>query len=394
MRKSLIPISLLLIAVAIGAYLVSCKQGNSSEITKVAPLNFKKEKKEPLINVDSVLKAINAPEKTARIDSLMHVWQKKRGFNGTILVAQQGIPIYKGAFGYADLKKKDTLTINSSFQLASVSKQFTAVAILQLYEKGKLSLDDTIQKFFPDFPYKGITIHQLLSHRSGLGNYTYFTDRKFPDNIPLSNMDIIQFMIQNKPGLYNLPNRKFNYSNTGYCVLAAIVEKISGMKFEKYMKINVFDPLEMKSTFIYNMSRDSVFPNMTFGYEANNKKVLNNFLDGVVGDKNVYSSVEDLLKWDQALYSETLLKQTTLDKAFTPTSPERKGNINYGYGWRTNLVNDSTKIVFHRGWWHGYNSFFSRMLKDKITIIILSNKTNKSIYNVSDLEEILYSFKP
>ena len=161
-----------------------------------------------------------------QVDSLFRHLHKKKGFNGTVLVTKYDQIIYRGAFGYADFKTKDTLSTQTVFQLASVSKQFTAVAVMMLKEQGKLNYDDSLQVYIPDFPYKGITIKQLLTHRSGLPNYTYFSDKLWPDRkVDLNNDDVLSMMAVHKPNIYYQPDRTFSYSNTGYALLASVVEK-------------------------------------------------------------------------------------------------------------------------------------------------------------------------
>ena len=330
--------------------------------------------------------------KTAlKLDSLFKIWCKTNRFNGNVLIAQHGKIIYKKCFGYANFETKEPLQYNSAFQLASVSKQFTATAIMILKEKGKLNYIDFVCSFFPDFPYKDITIQMLLTHRSGLANYMYFCEKYCSDHdSPISNQDVVKLMIDNKPETYKKPDRRFYYNNTNYCLLAAIVEKISGMHFGEFVKQEIFIPLDMKNTWIKSSPADTLNPHVTLGYESIWKKGETNYLDGVVGDKNVYSTIEDLYKWDQALYTEKILKQSTLSEAFEPHSKElRRGIKNYGYGWRLLNYPDGTKIIYHNGWWHGYNTSFYRRLNDHTTIIILSNRKNKGIFQTQSIFNIL-----
>lgn len=338
--------------------------------------------------------SIRFTDKTKTLDSLFRSYQKLRGFNGTILIAQDGYPVYKAALGYANLEKKDTLKINTIFQLASVSKQFTAVAIMLLQEQGKLDYYDAVEKHIPGFPYRGITIHHLLTHRSGLGNYMYFCEEVCggKDTL-LSCEDVICIMEDKKPPVYFQPDKRFNYNNTNYMLLAAIVERISGMKFAEFVKRKIFQPLGMKNTFVHDRSSKIDKPEIATGYYSLKRKAEDNYLDGVVGDKQVYSTVEDLFLWDKALYSEQLLKRKTLELAWTGASPERKNGHNYGYGWRLWMLHDSTKVVYHNGWWHGFNSNFIRVPEDTLTVIILRNVSNRS-FHFYDVPEVLKVLKP
>jgi CubicO group peptidase (beta-lactamase class C family) len=314
-----------------------------------------------------------------KFDSLFSVLSKKRGFNGNVLVAQKGKILYKNAFGFSDLKRKIPLNIQSVFQIASVSKQFTSVAIMMLHDQGKIEFADSVQKFFPAFPYKDITIRHLLSHRSGLPNYMYFAGKYWKNKRqPLTNEDVMEMMGQYKPIVEFKPDRKFKYSNTGYVVLAAIVEKISGMPFHVFMEENIFKPLEMKSTFVFDPADKRMFEFETKGYSKNRRLAKDDFLSGVSGDKGIYSTIDDMFKWDQALYTEKIVKQSTLDEAFTPASYDYKHDSEYGYGWRISTLENGDKIVYHAGLWRGYNSFFARRLSDHTAIIVLCNKVNWS----------------
>ncbi len=340
------------------------------------------------------LPRIDAGEKTKKLDILFNELCTKYKFNGVMLVAQNGKIIYENAKGFENYKQRDSLNNNSIFQLASVTKQFTASAIMLLHDQGKLDFDDTIQKFFPRFPYKKITIRNLLTHRAGLAKYEYFTDIYINCDKPLNNQDLVEMMSQKKPHSYYPPDKRYHYSNTGYAILAAIVEQVSQMSYSDFLKKNIFERLKMKNTYVNNIYDSSfVRPTSTHGYFAGSwREVPLNHLDGVVGDKGVYSTVEDMFKYDQALYTDTFIKQSTLTEAFTPSNKQIKGIKNYGFGWRTLTFDSLNKIVYHGGWWRGYNSLFMRVLSDKSTIILLTNRVNKVIFRqYPKILEILYS---
>lgn len=345
-------------------------------------------------SINKILKEIHASEKAFQLDTLFKNKVKKTGFNGCVLIAQRGQVIYKNAFGFSDLKEKDSLRINSAFQLASTSKTLTAAAILLLRNQGKLKLTDNVQHFFPDFPYKNITIKLLLSHRSGLGNYLYFCepycDEKncYKGKI-FDNKAVLQIIQKDKPPVYTIPDKKFEYSNTNYALLASIVEKVSGKCFPDFMEENIFKPLGMNDTWVYSPKYNVLHANKTIGHNASGYIDGDAFADNVLGDKGVYSTTEDLFKWDQALYSEILLNKNTLEEAFTGYSNEHKGKRNYGYGWRLIDNGNGDKIIYHNGWWHGYNTLFYRRPSDRTTIIILSNKFNRSTYQIQGVVSIL-----
>jgi CubicO group peptidase (beta-lactamase class C family) len=338
-----------------------------------------------------IRKHIKADEKSARLDSLFQRKFKLERFNGNVLVAQEGIVLYRNSCGYAQVEKKDTLCSDSKFQLASLSKTFTAVAILKLYEAGKLSLEDSIQKFIPQFPYSGIQIKSLLSHRSGLPNYAYVLSDSVRKRNPYpTNDDIVRWYCAVKPKLYNTPNRTFSYSNTNYALLATIVEKVSGQKFEDFLKQTIFKPLGMKNTWLVTSHNDSLNQFRTAGYQYNRRLTKDNY-DDVVGDKGVYSTMDDIFRWYAGLNGGCVLRPETMKEAFTPRSFERHGIKNYGYGFRMH-VNEATreaKYVYHTGWWKGYNTLMWFSPKDKFVIILLSNRYNRSIYQIKPILEIL-----
>lgn len=302
----------------------------------------------------------------------------KHGFNGSILVAKNGQVLFEDYQGFSDLRTKDSITPTTPFHLASVSKTFTGMAIMKLHEENKLSLDDSMQVFFPKFPYSGITVRMLLSHRSGLPNYVYFmvADPAWKHRLATNN-DMLQFMIDKKPALYGYPNRGFHYCNTNFALLALIVEKVSGQPFPEYMKNTIFTPLGMTHTFIFSI-KDSVNYHPSFQY--NNRPFALEPMDCIYGDKNVYSTARDMLLWDKAIYSDKIVSQATYEEATQPNSNERPSMHNYGLGWRLMIMPNATKIVYHNGWWHGNNTCFTRLVADTATIIILGNKFNKAIY--------------
>lgn len=302
----------------------------------------------------------------------------RSGFNGGIIVAKNGQVLLEDYRGYADPSTKDTITPETPFHIASVSKTFTGMAIMKLWEENKLKLDDSVQVYFPEFPYHGITVQMLLNHRSGLPNYAYaMTADPYWKKKLATNQDMLRFLIEKKPQPYGYPDRGFNYCNTNYAILALIIEKVAGQSYPEYMKNTVFTPLGMKNTFVFSI-KDSAFYKPSYGW--NNAPIPIESMDAIYGDKNIYSTPRDLLLWDDALYSDRFVTEATLDEAIQPTSFEKPGTHNYGMGWRLMLMPDNRKIVYHNGWWHGNNSTFTRMINDTATIIIIGNKYNRAIY--------------
>jgi CubicO group peptidase (beta-lactamase class C family) len=345
-------------------------------------------------SINKIRKQIKADEKAKQLNALFNEKAKKAGFNGSLLIAQHGQIIYKNAFGFANYKTKDRLKVNSAFQLSSTSKPFTATAILLLLDQGKLKLTDNVQKYFPDFPYANINIQMLLTHRSGLSNYVYFGEPYCDKNNcyngkTFDNTSVLQIMKTDRPPIYYAPNKKFGYCNTNYAILASIVEKVSGLSFSDFMDKNIFKPLGMHNTWVHKPKNNPTDKNITFGHDASGRIEQDTYADNVIGDKGIYSTVEDLFLFDQALYTEKILKKKTLEEAFTGYSNEHKGKRNYGYGWRLTDAGDGQKIVYHNGWWHGYNSIFFRRISDQTTVIILSNKDNRTIYKIEDILAII-----
>ena len=307
-------------------------------------------------------------------------------FNGSFLVAKNGQIICEKYRGFFDMKKKDSLTANSAFHIASISKTFTGMAILRLWEEGKLQLNDTISKYFPNFPYEGVTIKMLLNHRSGLPNYVHYFDKyKWDKRKLVTNLDVLQSLYTYKPPLQFNVGRRFSYCNTNYALLALIIEKVSGESYPQYLDKIFFKPLEMNNTYVFTLADTArAMPS----YEYNGRKFPLEFLDLVYGDKNIYSTGRDLLKWDQALYPHTgFFKPATLDSAFMPYSFEKPGIKNYGLGWRMFCYPNGKKIVYHNGWWHGNNSVMTRLTQENATIIVLGSKRNNAIYRVKPLFE-------
>jgi CubicO group peptidase (beta-lactamase class C family) len=304
--------------------------------------------------------------------------QVNAGFNGSVLIGYKGHILYERYYGLSQKESGAPWSPLTQSQLASTSKTLTSGAILLLKDKGLLHLDDLVSVYIPSFPYADITVRMLLNHRSGLPDYIHFAPKPV-DKPYLNNDDVINLFASKKPKLKFTPNTKFNYSNSNFVMLASIVESVSGMKFDYFMKRFIFTPLGMKNTFVIDPNKERVCT-AAFCYKANWQLEPDMHLDGVVGDKGVYSTVEDLYKWDQALYTNRLLNYSTLLEAFKPYSFETAGAKNYGLGWRMLNYSDGNKIVYHNGWWHGNNTCFYRFLQDNFTIIVLGNRFNKSIY--------------
>jgi len=326
-------------------------------------------------------------------------------FNGNILVAEKGKPIYQQSLGYADHNTKRMLNDSSVFELASVSKQFTAIGIMILKDRKLLSYENNIKKYFPQLPYDNITIRNLLMHTSGIPSYEDQFEKNWDRKKIAFNRDIVDMLVQRRDTLFFKPGTKWRYSNTGYALLASIIEKVSGMSYNDFMTVNIFRPLGMNHTFIYNSRRTTnKFPDnyaLGFVYSDSLKKYILPdelpaynmvyYLDGIVGDGTVNSTIGDLFKWDRALTSNKLVSRPTLDEMLSPlvrTSPTDSTSF-YGFGVNVQPKSDKGKIISHGGGWPGYRTLLMRRTGMDETIIILSNSESNLPFFRAAVETIL-----
>lgn len=339
--------------------------------------------------------ACSAPEKkpdpiVASIDSVMNSVADTAGFNGNILVAKNGEIIYRKSFGYSNYDTKEMLNDSSMFELASVSKAFTAMSIMMLKEEGKLSYDDDVRKYLPELPYQGMTIRHFLQHTSGIPDYEAPEFNWQRDKIGY-NADILKTMAEVKPAVYFKPGEKWQYSNSAYALLAIITERVSGQSFSDFLSQRIFEPLNMTRSRIYNTrrSKKEIIPNYAFGYvysDSLKKYMLPDSLkeywyvyslDGIYGDGVVNSTTGDLFKWNKALYTDQLVPKATLEEAFVSGKLNSDSLHNYGFGWF--IENDSIngRVVSHTGGWPGYGNLFTRFLDRGDCIIVLTNNGGK-----------------
>lgn len=312
-------------------------------------------------------------------------------FNGAMLVTRGGKIIFEGYNGLTEVLSGEPIDSNTAFHLASVSKTFTAMAILKLKEKNLIDLDYSVSQYLQGFPFSNISVRNLLSHRSGLPNYAHFVEKLGWDTQKrLTNAELLQLMISNAKKLQvGKPNSYFEYCNTNYALLALIIERISNNSYGDFLRKTIFLPLGMDNSFVFNSTMQS---NVLPSFKFNNRKEEFMFLDEIYGDKNVYSTPRDLVKWDKALESNGLFAEETLNEAFRGYSYEKKGIRNYGLGWRLIEMPNTKKIIYHNGWWHGNNTVFSRFPNDSACIIVLGNKFNRSIYQARKIGGIFEGY--
>ncbi|MBL7920216.1 MAG: serine hydrolase [Bacteroidia bacterium] len=317
-------------------------------------------------------------EKAARIDLMLRVYTKKNMFSGSVLIAKKGKVLLSKGYGLANTTHSVSNLPTTKFKLASVSKQFTAMAIMILQEKGKLSTEDKLTKYIPDYPNGDkITIHHLLTHTSGIPNVTALP---VFDTMKVKSHTLEQTiaLTKNKPLEFE-PGSKFNYSNSGYILLTYIIENASGKKYEDYLKEVIFDPLGMKNSGLYPPT--GTLKNSAIGYtEANEGLVEAPYIDMSIpsGAGALYSTVEDLFLWDQALYTEKLVKKETMEKIMTVYKD------NYAYGWMFTKYKEHKKF-FHGGGIEGFNTVINRFTDDELCIIILKNVDNYQLFNANKM---------
>ena len=294
-------------------------------------------------------------------------------FHGAAVVMHKGQPIGRLVRGEERLGSGDALTEHSPFQLASVSKMFTAAAILKLRDAGLLDLDDPVSCHLPAWPYANQTLRHLLQHRSGLGNYMAVASWYWKElQTPMSNADVVQQHAEHVPPTFFTPDHGFNYCNTNYVVLAQVVEAVSGMSFPAFLKQQILDPLGMKDAFVY--ARGGAHKPEVIGYKPSRKGYYaadQDYIDGVWGDKNLYASIRDMEAFDRAIWNNALLAEASQLEAWQPGSPER--GYNYGLGWRLRREPDGDFLPYHFGWWRGFRTCYLHDVKTGLSVIMLSN---------------------
>jgi len=352
-------------------------------------------KMKPLTNEVPKLTAEYVNSKKRAIEAFYKKNWPNNSLNGGFLVAKNGYIIFEKYEGYSNFRKKTLITADTPLHLASVGKVITATAVLKLINAKKIDLDQKVNTILKEFPYPKVTIRTLLNHRSGMRSYSYFTDKKdiWDRHKILTNQDILNLMATKDIGLESKTDTRFAYCNTNYAILALIIEKITGLTYKEAMKQMVFDPLGMKNTFVmdYEKDRKTVVPS----YKGNRVEIGMDYLDAVYGDKNIYSTPRDLLKFDRARSSSDFLEPELLSQVYTGYSNEHKGLRNYGLGIRMTQWKTGQTLYYHNGWWHGNTSSYVTLRNENVTIISLSNKFSRNPYNIRKLSVLFgdYPFK-
>lgn len=359
-------------------FLISCSSKNEVEYTPEEVEQW------PLVNADSIFLDLDAnviSQKRAQVDKAFTNLKKRTTFNGTVLFAEKGRIVLEKSYGVSNLRaRKGELHNDDVYQLSSVSKMFTAEAIMILRSRGIIDYDVDIKNYIPEFPYDGITTRLLLTHRSGLSRYESLADNNWPDKRkPFTNDDMIDYYVKYHPDPYFRPNNGFHYCNVNYALLASIVERTSGKTFVNFMREDVFDAIGMYDSYIYDMPTDTLvslyLPNCVQGYYVGRRRprqAQNDYLNGVKGDKVMFSNVEDMYRFKVAVDYGLLVPDSIQQEAFVPGSPKySKRKDNYGFGWR--ISRKYPGCYYHYGWWKGYRSFYLIDKDNDRALIILTN---------------------
>ena len=326
---------------------------------------------------------------SAKLDRYVQSYVDLELFSGAVLVAKEGKIVLCKAYGLANRELDVPNKIDTKFRIASMTKQFTAMAIMQLQEMGLLSVQDKLSKYISDYPRGNeITIHNLLTHTSGIPHVAAFWDEYYQERIKPHTLEQRIAFIRNKPLISN-PGEKFDYGDNNYVLLTYIIEKVSGKKYEEFLKEHIFDLIDMKGSGYDDYKL--ITKNRAAGYA----RVGNSFVNADYMDRSwesgagsLYTTVSDLYKWDRALYTDKLVSKTTLDSIFTPFKS------NYGYGWSIKQSSHG-KLIEHSGANPGARAIIYRLVDRDSCIIVLSNFDESPVALIADnLERVLFGEKP
>lgn len=313
-------------------------------------------------------------QKLTEVDQLFAAYDASDIPGAAVMIIEDGKPILQKGYGVAHFVDNSLVTPKTNFRLASVTKQFTAMSILQLVENGDLSLETSLTDIWPQFPGYGtsITIEHLLQHTSGIQDY----EGMVPDDLDrqVKDKDVLDYMMA-ADGTYFAVGDKHQYSNTAYAVLTQVIEKISGKPFRDYLEENIFKPAEMNTTLAFEDGINTV-PNRAYGYTIDEKEIREtdqSKWSAVLGDGGIYSNLEDLYKWDQVLYTDSLLGQKYMDMSFANHKTNDGQPMNYGYGWRLENYK-GMDIVYHTGSSIGFRNILYRIPSKNFSLVVLRNR--------------------
>jgi CubicO group peptidase (beta-lactamase class C family) len=351
---------------------------------------------------------------SSQIDAIFSPLKSTTAPGAAVLVIRNGQTVFRQGYGITDLRTLHPIDPQTNFRLASFTKQFTATCIMLLARDGKLHYDDHLTDFFPEFPAygKSITVRNLLNHTSGLPDYEDILEKQYP-NTPdnqisqIKDAGVLKLLEQQTSPKFPA-GTKWDYSNSGYAMLAMIVEKVSGKPFGQFLHDRIFAPLKMTNTLAYEKGKNEV-PHRAYGHTKEKdswKQTDQSSTSAVLGDGGIYSSLDDLAKWDRALRDHTLLSEAEMQPALTPaqltTGPAKNNegaNVSYGFGWFLDPYLDSNKKAYKRMWHDGETVGFRTTIQlfpdDNLTIIVLANRSDLNPEQLAlKVADLYLSIKP
>ncbi len=329
----------------------------------------------PLSSTPGTVQSGRSADTIAAVDEYLTSQSQEGSFGGSVLLARQGTILFAQGYGLANREQSTLNTPRTRFRIASLTKQFTAMAILILQAQGKLRVQDLACNYIPDCPpaWRAITIHHLLSHTSGILNYTLLSAYDGTRTTSSSNEEIMD-LFKHLP-LYFQPGENWSYTNSGYIVLGTIVERVSGKSYEAFLQQFIFNPLNMSDTGITRSSNG-----LAAGYaDGSSRYSVDWNSDGA--DGAMYSTVQDLYLWDRSLYSERLVPQVQLDQMFAPHTDAVFGQLSYGYGWFVGKY-QGRLIALHTGGEPGASAIIARFPNEQTVVIVLSNQRKCDVMQI------------
>ncbi|MDX5319884.1 MAG: beta-lactamase family protein, partial [Bacteroidota bacterium] len=327
-----------------------------------------------------------------QIDSFITKLSAQGLFNGTLLVARGGEIIYHESMGVANRVTEEPITNDMPYQMASVSKPITAAAIMLLVQQGEIGLDDKITKYLPELPqYNKVKVRHLLTHTSGIPDYIYRYSSAWKQNAYMSNDGLLSFYALKKYRTMFTPGYRYEYCNTNYAFLASIIERVTEEKFADFVNDHIFQPLGMCHSHVFTPEVDSLNPPTIKGYRWTGRSWLEygeDWRNGIVGDKGVFSTADDMLRFSKAFDADYLWCNETCDQIFKPTYTRGRGESEYGYGWRMRQW-DSMDVVLHYGFWNSFRTGLIEFPESDVTFVILNNFTGASGGRVNNRDLII-----
>ncbi|MEO1653558.1 MAG: serine hydrolase domain-containing protein [Bacteroidota bacterium] len=344
------------------------------------------------LQLDSLRNELNAI-KRKKFSLVFQELHRQGKFNGNILVIEKGQMLFEGSYGWADFRDSSRLEINTLFPLCSVSSQFTTILALLYEEEGKLDLEAYVQKYLAEWPYPEVRVKHLLSHSSGIPDYLdYFLDQSSDGFSYARNQNVMAWIKNEQPALEFFPGDRWSYSPSNYVILAEICESLEMQKFPEIMQEKLFFPLGMEHTFVSDAFDSTFTLKRAFGFYPDHQRLYDhNFLDKIYGERGVYSNLEDLFIWDQALYNFPGLSPASLKKLYQPLILNDSTSYPYGFSW---FLGPDKKFIYQMGGWLGFRVLYLKMPQDQISVIVLSNDVNSMLDQIRNLAYNIMYNKP